>query len=88
MYGFSTKKNSYKGARGHLVLVTSGAWPSQVCEERGWLSLSRVDAMAQWEQRYFQQLAKQWPAAVAASKGEEAGKGIVYLSEVFFFPQF
>lgn len=32
----------------------------EVCEERGWLSLSRVDAMAQWEQRYFLQLAKQW----------------------------
>ena len=25
--------------------------------------LSRVDAMAQWEQRYFQQLAKQWAIA-------------------------
>ena len=30
--------------------------------------LSRVDAMAQWEQRYFMQLAKQWPAAAKATK--------------------
>eukprot|EP00434_Breviolum_minutum_P021088 symbB.v1.2.018605.t1/scaffold1491.1/size115652/4 len=41
---------------------------NDVCEDRGWLSLSRVDAMAQWEQRYFMQLAKQWPAAAKEGK--------------------
>ncbi|CAJ1339937.1 unnamed protein product, partial [Effrenium voratum] len=44
---------------------------NDVCEDRGWLSLSRVDAMAQWEQRYFMQLAKQWPASAREHKGEE-----------------
>lgn len=43
---------------------------NDVCEDRGWLSLSRVDAMAQWEQRYFQQLAKQWAIAEETKNGE------------------
>ena len=39
---------------------------NDVCEDKGWLNLSRVDAMAQWEVRYFKQLAAQW--AIANSK--------------------
>ena len=35
---------------------------NDVGEDKGWLSLSRVDAMAQWEVRYFKQLAAQWRA--------------------------
>ena len=35
---------------------------NDVGEDKGWLSLSRVDAMAQWEVRYFKQLATQWKA--------------------------
>ena len=40
---------------------------NDIHEDRGWLSLSRVDAMAQWEVQYFKQLATQWVAAARAS---------------------
>eukprot|EP00929_Paragymnodinium_shiwhaense_P091172 TRINITY_DN51204_c0_g1_i1.p1 TRINITY_DN51204_c0_g1~~TRINITY_DN51204_c0_g1_i1.p1 ORF type:complete len:1580 (+),score=438.80 TRINITY_DN51204_c0_g1_i1:194-4933(+) len=36
---------------------------NDVSEEKGWSSYSRIDAMAQWEQLFFMELAKQWPEA-------------------------
>ncbi|CAK9113924.1 Dynactin subunit 1 (150 kDa dynein-associated polypeptide) (DAP-150) (DP-150) (p150-glued) [Durusdinium trenchii] len=57
------KASNDQGGGVHLSLGYTLTALHDVCEDRGWLSLSRVDAMAQWEQRYFLQLAKQWAAA-------------------------
>eukprot|EP00931_Biecheleriopsis_adriatica_P055337 TRINITY_DN32689_c0_g2_i2.p1 TRINITY_DN32689_c0_g2~~TRINITY_DN32689_c0_g2_i2.p1 ORF type:complete len:1177 (-),score=214.66 TRINITY_DN32689_c0_g2_i2:76-3606(-) len=43
---------------------------NDVKESRGWTSLSRIDAMAQWEQRFFAQLARQWPLAAGGDDAD------------------